>query len=210
VPRPERAASASPAVHRATPSSTMSLSTNCPGIAERAGNPPALGSQPGVVIRKVRVVRNMPAANPLPVADPVRPHRPERDEQPGVSREPASYRADGVDDTGLGQRPSCGWCAVCFHLGRRTTAGISRQGKDEHGNVTGIPSPGSDNRRGVLVATSISTASLRPLPVAKPSGSRFGLSDCHARKVTPGARTIIAMIAIFFRGFPLEIIVDHQ
>ena len=43
---------------------------NCPGIPERAGKPPALGSQtPGVVTRKLRVVRNIPTARALPTTD---------------------------------------------------------------------------------------------------------------------------------------------
>jgi hypothetical protein len=43
---------------------------NCPGIAESAGKPPALGSQtPGVVTRKLSVVRNISTAKALPRAE---------------------------------------------------------------------------------------------------------------------------------------------
>lgn len=48
----------------------------------------------------------------------------------GVSRGPASYRADRVDDTGLGQRPSCGWRAVWGIVPRRPwrlTAAVVRR-----------------------------------------------------------------------------------
>ena len=40
-------------------------------MADRAGNPPRLGSQPGVVTRKLSVVRNMPDARALPTAEPI-------------------------------------------------------------------------------------------------------------------------------------------
>jgi hypothetical protein len=45
------------------------LRRNWPGIADIAGKPPRLGSQPGVEKRKVSVVRNITAARPLPIAD---------------------------------------------------------------------------------------------------------------------------------------------
>src|SRR5215831_4890743 len=61
---------ASPSVQSAIPSRARSLMRNCPGSAERAGKPPALGSQtPGVVTRKLRVVRNIPTARALPRAE---------------------------------------------------------------------------------------------------------------------------------------------
>src|SRR4051812_35793316 len=54
---------ASPSDQSAIPSRARSLMRACPGNAERAGKPPALGSQtPGVVTRKLRVVRNIPTA----------------------------------------------------------------------------------------------------------------------------------------------------
>src|SRR5207244_9690764 len=48
---------ASPMLQRAEPSSTTSLSRNCPGTIDSAGNPPRLPSQPGVVNRKLTVPR---------------------------------------------------------------------------------------------------------------------------------------------------------
>ena len=51
-------------------------------MAERAGKPPRLGSQPGVVTRKVSVVRNVPAASPLPEAEPSGHTVPQGNEQP--------------------------------------------------------------------------------------------------------------------------------
>src|SRR5262245_6083665 len=61
---------ASPSVQSEIPSRAKSLIRNCPGFPERAGKPPALGSQtPGVVTRKLRVVRNIPTARALPRAD---------------------------------------------------------------------------------------------------------------------------------------------
>ena len=72
ISRREPAASrASPAVNSDAPSSTRSLSRNCPGNADKAGNPPRLGSQPGVVNRKLSVVRNMTEARALPTAEPI-------------------------------------------------------------------------------------------------------------------------------------------
>src|SRR5204863_8729883 len=60
----------SPSDQRAIPSSAKSLRRNYPGFPERAGKPPALGSQtPGVVRRKLRVVRNIPTAKALPRAE---------------------------------------------------------------------------------------------------------------------------------------------
>src|SRR5215467_14634791 len=56
----------SPSNQTATPRSTASFSTNCPGTTERAGKPPRLGSQPGVDHRKLKVVRNIITASPLP------------------------------------------------------------------------------------------------------------------------------------------------
>src|SRR5262249_16474116 len=62
---------ASPSDQREIPSRARSLIRNCPGFPERAGKPPALGSQtPGVVTRKLRVVRNIPTAKPLPTTVP--------------------------------------------------------------------------------------------------------------------------------------------
>src|SRR5215468_11685704 len=61
---------ASPSVQSEIPSRARSLMRNCPGTADRAGKPPALGSQtPGVVMRKLRVVRNIPTARALPRAE---------------------------------------------------------------------------------------------------------------------------------------------
>src|SRR3954447_1045167 len=61
---------ASPSVQSEIPSRARSLMRACPGNAERAGKPPALGSQtPGVVTRKLRVVRNIPTARALPSAE---------------------------------------------------------------------------------------------------------------------------------------------
>src|SRR5262245_46627262 len=61
---------ASPSDQSEIPSRVRSLIRNCPGFPERAGKPPALGSQtPGVVTRKLRVVRNIPTARALPRAD---------------------------------------------------------------------------------------------------------------------------------------------
>jgi hypothetical protein len=60
---------ASPNVETAAPSNTTSFRRNCPGNADRAGNPPRLGSQPGVENRKLRVVRNITTAEALPIAD---------------------------------------------------------------------------------------------------------------------------------------------
>src|SRR5205823_11811192 len=61
---------ASPSDQSEIPSRARSLMRNCPGIADRAGNPPRLGSQtPGVVTRKFRVVRNIPTARALPSAE---------------------------------------------------------------------------------------------------------------------------------------------
>src|SRR5215471_3346531 len=60
----------SPSDQSAIPSRARSLIRNCPGFPERAGKPPALGSQtPGVVKRKLRVVRNIPTARALPRAE---------------------------------------------------------------------------------------------------------------------------------------------
>src|SRR5262249_18492189 len=60
----------SPSDQSEIPSRARSLMRNCPGFPERAGKPPALGSQtPGVVARKLRVVRNMPTASALPRAE---------------------------------------------------------------------------------------------------------------------------------------------
>ena len=63
--------SASPKDQSAAASNTRSLRRNWPGIADSAGKPPKLGSQPGVEKRKVSVVRNITAASPLPIADTV-------------------------------------------------------------------------------------------------------------------------------------------
>src|SRR5262245_20167420 len=61
---------ASPSDQSEIPSRTRSLIRNCPGFPERAGKPPAVGSQtPGVVARKLKVVRNIPTARALPRAD---------------------------------------------------------------------------------------------------------------------------------------------
>ena len=60
--------SASPSDHTAGPSSTMSFRRNWPGIPESAGNPPVVGSQPGVDRMKLRVVRNIGTASALPTA----------------------------------------------------------------------------------------------------------------------------------------------
>src|SRR5258708_39418888 len=58
----------SPSDHIAAPSNTRSFSRNCPGRAESAGNPPRLGSHPGVENKNVRVVRNIPVARAPPAA----------------------------------------------------------------------------------------------------------------------------------------------
>src|SRR5262249_40358539 len=61
---------ASPSNQSEIPSRARSLMRNCPGSAERAGKPPALGSHtPGVVTRKLRVVRNIPTAKARPRAE---------------------------------------------------------------------------------------------------------------------------------------------
>src|SRR5215471_1580916 len=60
---------ASPNVETAAPSNTTSFRRNCPGNADSAGNPPRLGSQPGVENRKLRVVRNITTAAALPIDD---------------------------------------------------------------------------------------------------------------------------------------------
>jgi len=60
---------ASANVEIAAPSNTTSFRRNCPGNADRAGNPPRLGSQPGVENRKLRVVRNISTAEALPIDD---------------------------------------------------------------------------------------------------------------------------------------------
>src|SRR5262245_58283052 len=60
--------SASPSDQTAAPSSTTSFSRNCPGMADKAGNPPRLGSHPGVEKRKLSVVRNITTAIALPRA----------------------------------------------------------------------------------------------------------------------------------------------
>lgn len=59
----------SPRDHTEPPNSTMSLSRNCPGIADSAGKPFKVGSHPGVVSRKERVVAKSPIAGTLPAAD---------------------------------------------------------------------------------------------------------------------------------------------
>src|SRR5258707_611609 len=59
----------SPSDHIAAPSNTRSFSRNCPGIAESAGNPPRLGSHPGVENKNESVVRNIATARALPTAD---------------------------------------------------------------------------------------------------------------------------------------------
>src|SRR5262249_51771050 len=60
----------SPSDQSEIPSSARSWMRTCPGTPERAGKPPALGSQtPGVVARKLRVVRNIPTARALPTMD---------------------------------------------------------------------------------------------------------------------------------------------
>jgi len=46
----------------------MSLSRNCPGIADRAGKP-RVGSHPGVVNTMDRVVAKRPIARMAPTAD---------------------------------------------------------------------------------------------------------------------------------------------
>ena len=51
------------------PSKTISFNKNCPGTTAKAGNPPKLGSQPGVENRKLSVVRNITIASTLPIAD---------------------------------------------------------------------------------------------------------------------------------------------
>src|SRR6476660_9335385 len=62
-------AQASPSDHNAAPSNTTSFKRNCPGRAESAGNPPRLGSHPGVESKKERVVKNMSTAPALPTTD---------------------------------------------------------------------------------------------------------------------------------------------
>src|SRR5215467_9127463 len=60
--------SESPRIQTDVPKSTMSLSRNCPGIADNAGKP-RVGSHPGVEKRNERVVANIPIARMLPIAD---------------------------------------------------------------------------------------------------------------------------------------------
>jgi hypothetical protein len=62
-------ASDSPSNKTQAPNNTMSFSKNCPGTTAKAGNPPKLGSQPGVENRKLRVVKNINIASTLPMAD---------------------------------------------------------------------------------------------------------------------------------------------
>ena len=88
------AASASPAVNREAPSRTRSLSRNSPGMCDRAGKPPRLASQPGVVNRKVSVVRNVPTASPLPTAEPSGQTGATRDEQPCGNLDHAQQRGE--------------------------------------------------------------------------------------------------------------------
>ena len=52
-------ASDSPNNQMEAPSNTISFNKNCPGTTAKAGNPPKLGSQPGVENRKLSVVRNI-------------------------------------------------------------------------------------------------------------------------------------------------------
>src|ERR687892_485703 len=54
--------------HTDAPKSTISLSRNWPGIADKAGKP-RLGSHPGVEKRKESVVAKSPIARTLPMAD---------------------------------------------------------------------------------------------------------------------------------------------
>lgn len=77
VDLPSRAAAIdSPNVHRDAPSSTKSLSRNCPK-GDSAGNPPAVGSPtPGVVNRKLNVARNCKEARALPTAEKRGSHGP--------------------------------------------------------------------------------------------------------------------------------------
>jgi hypothetical protein len=58
---------ASPSDHNSAPSRTTSFSKNCPTAPERAGNPPRLGSQPGVENKNESVVRNIRTATVLPI-----------------------------------------------------------------------------------------------------------------------------------------------
>jgi hypothetical protein len=60
---------ASPNDQSAAPSNTTSFNRNCPGSAESDGNPPRLGSHPGVENKNDSVVRNMITAPALPSAD---------------------------------------------------------------------------------------------------------------------------------------------
>lgn len=69
TPHRIRLAQASPNDHIAAPSNTTSLIKNCPTDAESAGNPPRVGSHPGVENRKESVVRNISIAAALPKAD---------------------------------------------------------------------------------------------------------------------------------------------
>src|SRR6516164_11544335 len=62
------APNASLAVKIAAPSSTTSFNRNWPGIAEIPGKP-RVGSQPGVVKRKLKVVRNMPTESTLAIPE---------------------------------------------------------------------------------------------------------------------------------------------
>src|SRR5260370_19728806 len=62
------ASSDSPSDQTAAPNRTISLSRNCPGIAERAGKP-SVGSHPGGEMRKESVVAYSPIARTLPIAD---------------------------------------------------------------------------------------------------------------------------------------------
>jgi hypothetical protein len=50
-------------------------------------------------------------------------------------------------------------------------------------------------RPAILAATSISVASIRPLLLAKPSGSPSGLRDCHATKAAPAATAMIPILS---------------
>jgi hypothetical protein len=58
----------------AAPSSATSLIRNCPTAPERAGNPPRLGSHPGVENKNESAVTNISAAAALPMADAFRAH----------------------------------------------------------------------------------------------------------------------------------------
>lgn len=62
-------ASDSPNDQMDAPSNTISFNKNCPGTTAKAGNPPKLGSQPGVENKKLRVVKNISIASVLPIAD---------------------------------------------------------------------------------------------------------------------------------------------